>query len=780
MANLDGHADQARIILAIAEDASIKDKVVKEIERHLKNKYTIYHFKYIRQPDWISLPRFCRSIQGELPVCVFASGLEDLKKIDYKRYNDAILFLNNHREDILLTRSSVILWAPPHVYADLSEQALDFMDWRTTLAEFSLSEETADLLKQHRHYEEMLARPNLNPALTENFKKETQSIRQRFRDIRATAGDADYQYDVFLNYAVDDLTFAENLAKRLRDEGVNVWFDRWEPSGSPSDERAARPYHHLEKSRKMLVLWSRSYFLDKELSNREDIFEKQHQSLLTRERILIPILLDDSELPATKDILIHIDFRVKEDFGLKFRQLLEALDLFHDKKSSIKKSTSPENFLNQPYEKDIQFQNDVAKIYRLLGFNVKNIVSTGGENIDFIVEQKIGGINVRAAVKCSGRRITSNECNQILTSSNAIREKHPAWRWIAVSAKGFAPDARDALEKTGVSCLTYSELLGALAPLDRYVESIISKYEKWARNKWNGRDCFIRPELETDIAYEKHPALSYFGKWLGDDRSNSLIISGDFGTGKTTLIEFLSYHLALAFRNDPLRHPAPVLIPLLDVKKEISLEGIVIRHFTDHGLPDISFSRFNHLLRLGKIILFFDAFDEMANDRQWETMKSNFAELSRAAKDRGKVVFTCRTDCFKDRNERIKFIEKGASFEMDTEIYREFKKRPGAEVVYLQEFDDVRIQVYLKKVRPESYEKDWRLIQKIHNLTELAHRPLLLDMIVDSLPELEKQPGVAAADLHEKFTNMWIEREESRGRVLNEDAKRDFMLNLSW
>ncbi len=200
-----------------------------------------------------------------------------------------------------------------------------------------------------------------------------------------------------------------------------------------------------------------------------------------------------------------------------------------------------------------------------------------------------------------------------------------------------------------------------------------------------GDDWFIRPDLMTDITYERLPALEHLSKWLGEERRNQLVILGDLGTGKTTLASFLAYNLARSFRDDPLRHPAPVLIPLKEVRKEFSLEGIVINHFARRGLRDISFTRFEHLVRLGKVVLFFDAFDEMADRIRWEDTQNNF----RAADLQGKVILTCRTHYFKDRTEQVKVIGEGPRLsETETDLYRELRQRSTAEVVFLQEFDD--------------------------------------------------------------------------------------------
>src|SRR5262249_26711130 len=158
---------------------------------------------------------------------------------------------------------------------------------------------------------------------------------------------------------------------------------------------------------------------------------------------------------------------------------------------------------------------------------------------------------------------------------------------------------------------------------------------------------------------ELRPALQHLANWLGDPRSRLLTILGDLGTGKTTLARFLAYQMAQQFQSDPVRHPAPILIPLKEVRKEVSLEGIVINHFSRRGLPGLHYPRFEYLMRNGKVILLFDAFDEMADRVRWETTQSNFRDLRRAAEMKGKVILTCRTHYFKDRNEQARVIGVG-------------------------------------------------------------------------------------------------------------------------
>src|SRR5690348_8104070 len=66
------------------------------------------------------------------------------------------------------------------------------------------------------------------------------------------------EYDVFLSYASEDRAWCERLVERLRDDGIRVWVDFRELQ--PGDHLQARINEGLERSRKLVALFSKSYF----------------------------------------------------------------------------------------------------------------------------------------------------------------------------------------------------------------------------------------------------------------------------------------------------------------------------------------------------------------------------------------------------------------------------------------------------------------------------------------------------------------------------------------
>src|SRR5437868_7944111 len=105
------------------------------------------------------------------------------------------------------------------------------------------------------------------------------------------------RYDVFLSHASEDQAWCERLAERLRDEGIRVWVDFWEVQ--PGDHLEARINEGLERSRKLVAVFSKSYFREHKHWTLAESYSRQHADALARERPLIPVLIEDCTVKPT-------------------------------------------------------------------------------------------------------------------------------------------------------------------------------------------------------------------------------------------------------------------------------------------------------------------------------------------------------------------------------------------------------------------------------------------------------------------------------------------------
>lgn len=134
-------------------------------------------------------------------------------------------------------------------------------------------------------------------------------------------------YDAFLSPASEDKPWCEQLAMRLRDEGVRVWFDAWELQ--PGDHLLVYLNDGLRRSRKLIAVWTHNYCHDAKVWTIAKVFSQPHPNLLAQERPIVSLLRDDCtpDIPPTLRNLFTIDCRRDDDFELHVRDLIQALDL---------------------------------------------------------------------------------------------------------------------------------------------------------------------------------------------------------------------------------------------------------------------------------------------------------------------------------------------------------------------------------------------------------------------------------------------------------------------
>jgi hypothetical protein len=338
----------------------------------------------------------------------------------------------------------------------------------------------------------------------------------------------------------------------------------------------------------------------------------QTQASLAKERPLIPLLFEPCEMPLSIQQLTLIDFTNPANFDWCLRKLLEALNIDLRNRFVSKDEFDGRDFrvegLRAHQSSGETFVDVVAKVYRWQHFEVQLAYQWEGVTFDLMVK-KSGFIHYQAVVTCIDVYCDLPQCRDIVKKYTKVFKLLGDFQWIVLAAAGFSQQSFNHLTSLKMHCTTYAELLNQLVPLQEYVDNFMIRYQDEIVNRiWDGNDWFIPPDICTDIEKNILPALTHISQWMGKSGENLMTIWGDLGTGKTTLANYLAFQWAQAFKDDPLHHPAPVLIPLRDVRKAINLESLIISHLSYNGLPNVSYAHFEFLLRLGKVILLFYSF----------------------------------------------------------------------------------------------------------------------------------------------------------------------------
>ena len=115
----------------------------------------------------------------------------------------------------------------------------------------------------------------------------------------------EYAYHVFLSHNSADKPRVREIAEKLRDEGLKVWFDEWVIQ--PGDDIYMAIEQGLEVSRKLILCMSKAVF-DSDWVGLERS-AAMFRDPANKDRRFIPVLLEDCHIPDVIRRLKYIDMR---------------------------------------------------------------------------------------------------------------------------------------------------------------------------------------------------------------------------------------------------------------------------------------------------------------------------------------------------------------------------------------------------------------------------------------------------------------------------------------
>jgi formylglycine-generating enzyme required for sulfatase activity len=322
------------------------------------------------------------------------------------------------------------------------------------------------------------------------------------------------------------------------------------------------------------------------------------------------------------------------------------------------------------------------------------------------------------------------------------------------------------------------QLLGELLDLSEYVRRVRADYEGYRPE----RQALYLP-LRTDLKKYFVPLQGkgdYTGDlfesidgFLADPEVNHLTILGDFGTGKSCCAMELT--MRLLERGGP---RTPLFFSLRDYQHEETLQSIVTKGMTEkYGIVNFNYPAFLRLLEEGRLLLIFDAFDELATlSERWATVTS-LRRLNEAVRGRSKVILTCRTHYFTTEAAAREGI--AGSMPRGGELFAEVEGRRNYAIVYLEPFSPEQVREFVRRHHPRNTDEVMEQIGRLDAVEDLSTRPVLLEMILKTLPRLLKETGpLNLATLYETFTRLWLDN-VAKGDALTPQDKLRFSQALA-
>ena len=362
--------------------------------------------------------------------------------------------------------------------------------------------------------------------------------------------------------------------------------------------------------------------------------------------------------------------------------------------------------------------------------------------------------------------------------------------WL-VTARRISRAAREEVEKEenhDLGCYTFDELLDQDADFGGYLDWLEAEIQRRGiEQKYVPLACTkeeVDPDTKQQMGVSRYDDRDgwidgYIDLWLDDPAKEHISVLGEFGTGKTWFAFHYASQALQRYREAQQRgldRPRlPLVIPLRDYAKAVSVESLFSEFFfRKHEVRSLTYSAFEQLNRMGKLLLIFDGFDEMAARVDRQEMINNFWELAKAVVPGAKVILTCRTEHFPEAREGRALLNA----ELQASTSNLTGETPQFEVLELEKFNDEQIrQVLLLQAESTTVEQ----VMGNPQLLDLARRPVMTELILEALPDIESGKPVDMSRVYLYAVRRKMERDIKEERTFTSLAEKlYFLCELSW
>ena len=269
------------------------------------------------------------------------------------------------------------------------------------------------------------------------------------------------------------------------------------------------------------------------------------------------------------------------------------------------------------------------------------------------------------------------------------------------------------------------------------------------------------------------PAVDRLVEWALDARADAprlCALLGDVGMGKTTTAKLFARRLLDLRAGDP-RVPLPILFDLRDVRTtdladKLSTDHVLTSMFEHNRAADavveLTAAAVRRRIAQGGAVVIFDGLDEVLVHLEPADQRLFTAQLFRAVEERSgsRMLLTCRTQYFRTLRDEAGYFVGHDREGLRGENYLALVMlpfRPEQVRAYLAAnlgWDDARVGEFLDT------------IAAVHDLTDLARRPVTLKMIADQVRVIEgaklRGEQVRAVDLYGEFVDRWLDRDAGK------------------
>ncbi|MFF0766124.1 NACHT domain-containing protein [Streptomyces sp. NPDC003737] len=437
-----------------------------------------------------------------------------------------------------------------------------------------------------------------------------------------------------------------------------------------------------------------------------------------------------------------------------------------------------------------RLMRDAQAWFTAVGYEIRRSFETPDGSAALLVDipQRHPGRFDRTVVLCVEGELVPHHMHtlhELVTSHQASEGWGLARLRVSQAARRRAADSSDVL-----FCYSFDELVDLEADFEPYItwveeevrrRGIDTRYVPVSCSK-DEIDPSTQRRLDTSIYRWQDGGLDdYVASWLQEPAKRHLSVLGEFGMGKSWFALHLAGEMARGWRDAKRkgvpRPRIPLLIPLRDYAKQTTVQGLLSEFFFNKHKINLRNSDVLQVLNgMGRLLLIFDGFDEMAARVDRSTIVNNFWELAGAAAQPGaKVLLSSRKEHFRDAQEARDLFSAKVSVSARTAGLQE---GPAFDIVELIRFDDEQIK---RMLAHDLSEEQVERVMEHDDVRELMGRPGMSGLVVEALPEIERGADVDLARVYLYAIRRKLDRDMSEERTFTSRADKLFFLcEVAW
>jgi hypothetical protein len=452
----------------------------------------------------------------------------------------------------------------------------------------------------------------------------------------------------------------------------------------------------------------------------------------------------------------------------------------------------------------------IRKLFALNYYDIEGPTKLHGAEIDLVARRRGDPFDRPIYIEITIEYVDNDKYGKDAGKFLLVKQEIPGAQCLLVSADGFSLPVKERASKSDIKLLTYAELFGQFERFDTYVASVVGEGDLFSKLRDLNNvyeEPFFEDKSSRDIATE------FLKKWR-DDASGSpgwLIVTGEYGTGKTALTKILLYRWMLDYRSNP-SLPIPLRIELRDFSRQFDARGL-LHHFLDrNGLGHVALDFVYSLIKSGRVILILDGYDEMAQYLHARERRACLEALAELSAGGVKGILTSRPNYFTDAEEMQVFellyssLKSGHYF-VGREA-RAFLEKEALVDRLLEQF----LYKYEKSLRDLNAEQTEALVVKILKDDEqgqaavlkmlrsifrnvgsgdsrsLSGKPVIISYLLEVVEDLKRPTDIAPRMSSEQLTEWEVYRlivdnlmlrDFRRSPELEPDERRSFLHKLS-